>query len=57
MYQFRSDNLVYGALDKSKTVHTGEDDNYFELAESSIPNTYSESQTYFELTNPDLQVR
>lgn len=49
------DNHVYGALDKLKSVDSGEDDNYFELAESSIPNAY-EPQTYNEVASPNKQV-
>jgi hypothetical protein len=50
------DNRVYGGLDKSKIVDVREDDNnYFELEESSISNVY-ESPTYSEVTNPTMQV-
>ena len=46
------DNHIYGAPDKSKTIDSGEDDNYFKLAESSY-----EPQNYSEVTSPNIQVR
>ena len=76
-YTFISDNLTYGAgfsnpgaLDASyntydetnlKSVNTGEEGNYYELAESTFSNTYeSVTGPYSEVMTPhksDMQAR